>query len=74
VPHRRMPDSDRGMRLERVAGRIPTHAPYLPFGARPRRSRTGNLCDLLTRAVKSEAAQGAFDLRYMWSDSVEVLT
>jgi len=32
------------------------------------------LCDLLTRAVKSEAAQRAFDLRHMWSDSVEVLT
>jgi hypothetical protein len=29
---------------------------------------------LLTTALKTEAAQGAFDLRYSWSDSVEVLT
>ena len=39
-------------------------------GAAAQNARSGRL---LTGAEESEAAQRAFDLRYMWSDSVEVL-
>ena len=68
-----MPDSDRGMRLERVAGRIPTHAPYLPCCVAARR-RFANKDPLLgsgTDNVLAAPAGGAWtvsDIAADWSE------